>query len=206
VARKHPELAWTVVGLLDSVRVNSQVVKLLSEFLDKPPAGLRSTGEVQGFLRSRLEQMLGRTFADDAQRRRWVAKHADHLVYDPARLHFELDASAYAGGWLPTRPKPGPELAVSLAYERLLKALHCRQDAVVRSLVGPEVKLVHGGGKVDTRPALDVDAFSDPLFNHRAITIRNDGGGRWLVRSAQAYFHFAGKELRCVKAGMKPIE
>ncbi len=206
VARKHPDLAWAAVGLLDSVRVNSEVVKLFSEFLDTPPAGLRSTGEVQGFLRSRLEQMLGRTFTSAEERRRWMAKHADHLVYDPARFRFEVDASAYAGGWLPTKPKPGPEQAVSLAYERLLKALHCRQDAVVRALVGPEVKLVHGGAKVDTRPELDLDAFSDPLFNHRAFTIRNDGPGRWLVRSAAAYFHFAGAKLRCVKAGMKPIK
>ena len=206
VARKHPELAWEAVGLLDSIRVNSQLVRLFSEFLDAPPEGLKSTGEVQGFLRSRLEQMLGRSFKNDEQRRRWVKNNSKNLVYDPARFRFELKPEAYRGGWLPTKVNGGPEKAVSLAYERLLKALHCRQEKALRSLVGPGVALVHGGGKKDTRPELDLDAFGDPLFNHRALLIRKDGQGRWLVRAGDAYFHFAGKDLKCVKAGMKPME
>ena len=206
VARSHPELAWEVVHLLDTIRTNSEVVRLFSEFLDSPPEGLKSTGEVQGFLRSRLEQMLGRSFKSDEERRRWIAKNSQHLVYDPARFRFGLDAGAYKGGWLPTLPKAGPEQKVSLAYERLIKALHTRQEKVVRDLLGPEVKLVHGQGKMETRPELDLDAFADPIFNHRVLFIRKEGSDRWLLRAGDAYFHFAGPEPKCVRAGMKPID
>lgn len=55
--------------------------------------------------------------------------------------------------------------------------------------------------------ALVVELFSQFLDKrHRALSVRDEGKGRWLVRTGDAYFFFAGTPLRCVKAGMKPIE
>ncbi len=208
VARKHPELAWTAVHLLDLVRTDRQVVKVFSEFLDSPPEGLRSTGEAQGFLSSRLEDMLGRTFKDGAERRAWVRENADYLAYEPAAFRFSIDQEAKRKKQ-PMLHYPyaaSPHAAVDLAYHRLVLALHLDQAEAWKSMLGPEVKVIRGGGRQDTTPALDLDAFRDPPMNHRAITVRDEGRGRWLVRAGDAYFFFEGEPPTCVKAGMKPIE
>jgi hypothetical protein len=208
VARKHPELAWEAVGLLDLIRTDSQVVIAFSEFLDSPPEGLKSTGEVQGFLGSRLEDMLGRTFKDSAERRAWVKENGPYLAYEPATFRFSIDLEAMVKKQIMLHYPyaASPHAAVDLAYNQLVLALHLDQPEALRTMLGPEVKVTRGGGKHDTTPELDLDAFQDPPSNHRAITFRDEGQGRWLVRSAQGYFFFEGEKPVCVKAGLKPIE
>lgn len=73
-------------------------------------------------------------------------------------------------------------------------------------MLGPDVKLVGGGRKTEYRPKIDLDAFVDPPLNYRAMLVRNEGKGRWLVRTGFANFFFDGSQPHCVKAGMKPIQ
>lgn len=208
--RSEPRLLWTGIGVLDLVRTDALVVELFSELLDKLPGGLANTGEIRGFLGSRLGDMLGRTFQTDAERRAFVADSARYLVFDPLTLRFQLDEEARRKKqpMLHYPYAPSAHAEVDLAFWRLLLALHLGQTAAVESLCtpGPELKLVHGGGKIDTRPELDLDAFAAPPHSHRALSVRDEGKGRWLVRTAATYFFFAGSPARCVKAGMKPIE
>jgi hypothetical protein len=210
VAKKHPELAWTAVHLLDLIRTDNSVVKTFSQFLDAPPDGLKSTGEAQGFLSSRLEDMVGRKFKDEKERRDWVKENADYLAYDPARFHFVLDQEAKNKKQIMLHYPfaPSDHLDLDLAYGRLILALHLGQQEALKTMVGPEVQIVRKGGKIDTTPELDLDAFADPPINHRAILFRDEGAGRWLVRSNDAYFFFegSGAKLLCVKAGLKPVE
>lgn len=208
VAKEHPKLAWTAVHLLDALRTDASVVRAFSAFLDKPPEGLRSTGEVQGFLSSRLEDMVGQEFATSDDRRRWVAANAAYLEFLPAEQRFRVRTAARdkKEPLIPTPAAEGPSAAAERAFHTLLMALHSGYEPAVKALVGPDVKLVRTGGKVETTPALDLDAFADPPRNHRAFSVfkRDDG---WLVRTGDAYLVFAGEpEPRCVKAGMKPIE
>lgn len=210
LARTDSRLQWTSIGLLDLVRTDALVVQTFSALIDGspggPPGGLKDSGEVRGFLQSRLEDMLGRTFKTEAERRTFVAQNARYLVFDPATLRFIVDEEARAKKqpMLHYPYAPSPHAAVDLAFWRLVQALHLGQAQVVESLIGPAVRLVRGGGKIDTRPELDMDAFSDPPHNHRALSIRDEGSGRWLLRTGSAYLFFEGG--RCVKAGMKPIE
>lgn len=208
LARSEPRLLWTCVHLLDLVRTDAAVVRVFSELLDAQPAGIKDTGELRGFLSSRLADMLGRTFQTDAERRTFVAQSLPYLVFDPATLRFQLDEEA--------RKKKQPMLhypyaptahaAASLSFWRLLMALHLSQTPVIEAMIGPAVKLVHGSHKVDTRPELDLDAFADPPQNHRVLSVRDEGAGRWLLRTGDAYWFFEGSPPKCVKAGMKPIE
>lgn len=210
LARTQPALLWTCVGLLDLIRTDALVVEVFSLLLDEGPGprsgGLTDSGELRGFLGSRLEDMLGRSFKTDAERRAFIAQNARYLVFDPAALRFVLDAEALRKkqAMLHYPYAPSAHAAADLAFWRLLQALHLGQSKVAESLIGPDVKLVHGGGKPETRPELDLDAFTGPPHNHRALSVRDEGGGRWLIRTANAYFFFAGD--RCVKAGMKPID
>lgn len=206
LARTEPKLLWTCVGILDLVRTDALVVETFSGLLDGLPGGLKDSGEVRGFLGSRLEDMLGRTFKTDAERRMFVAQNARYLVFDSATLRFVLDEEARTRKqpMLHYPYAPSAHAAVDLVFWRLLQALHLGQTQVIESLIGPEVKLVHNNRVPDTHPELDLDAFADPPHNHRALTIRDEGNGRWLVRTADAYFFFAGD--KCIKAGMKPIE
>jgi hypothetical protein len=208
VVKKHPELAWEAVGLLDLIRTDNQVVIAFSEFLDSPPDGLRSTGEVQGFLGSRLEDMLGRTFKDSAERRAWVKENGPYLAYEPAVFRFSIDPEARAKGQIMLHYPyaASPHAAVDLAYNQLVLALHLDQQETLKRMLGPEVKLTRGGGQHDTVAELDLDMFKDPPFNHRAFSFRDEGNGRWLVRAGDAYYFFEGEQPICVKAGMKPIE
>ncbi len=206
LARTEPKLLWTSVGLLDLVRTDALVVETFSGLLDGLPGGLKDSGEIRGFLGSRLEDMLGRTFKTDAERRAFVAQNARYLVFDPATMRFVIDEEARARKqpMLHYPYAPSAHAAVDLAFWRLLQALHLGQTEVIQSVIGPEVKLVHRRPGVDTHPELDLDGFADPPHNHRALTVRDEGDGRWLVRTADAYFFFAGD--KCIKAGMKPIE
>lgn len=206
LARTEPKLLWTSVGLLDLVRTDALVVETFSGLLDGLPGGLKDSGEIRGFLGSRLEDMLGRTFKTDAERRAFVAQNARYLVFDPATMRFVIDEEARARKqpMLHYPYAPSAHAAVDLAFWRLLQALHLGQTEVIQAVIGPEVKLVHRRPGVDTHPELDLDAFADPPHNHRALTVRDEGDGRWLVRTADAYFFFAGD--KCIKAGMKPIE
>jgi len=208
IAKTDPQLLWTCVNLLDLIRTSYEVVEVFSSLLDRLPGGLKDTGELRGFLSSRLEDMLGRTFKSAEERRAFVAENAKYLSFDPAKLRFVVDEEG--------RRKKQPMLhypyaksdhaAVDLAFFWLLMALHLGQTKVVESMIGPEVKLVREGGKQHTRPELDIDAFADPPLNHRAMSFRDEGKGRFLVRTANAYLFFEGEPLRCVKAGLKPIE
>jgi hypothetical protein len=206
LARTDSRLQWTSIGLLDLVRTDALVVETFSALLDGLPGGLNGSGEVRGFVRSRLEDMLGRTFPSDVERRTFVAQNARYLVFEPATLRFVIDEEArkkkQAMRHYPYAPSS--HAAVDLAFWRLLLALHLGQTQAVESMLGPGVRLVRGGGKLEVRPELDLDAFSDPPHNHRALTVRDEGSGRWLVRTGSAYFFFEGG--RCVQAGMKPIE
>ncbi|HOX47172.1 MAG TPA: hypothetical protein PK668_26495 [Myxococcota bacterium] len=208
VARKYPALAWEAVHLLDLIRTDRHVVEVFSEFLDSPPEGLRSTGEVQGFLGSRLEDMLGRRFRDSAERRAWVKENGPYLAYEPATFRFSIDQEARAKGQLMLHYPfaASPHAAVDLAYNQLVLALHLDQREALARLLGPEVKLARGGGRRDTVPELDLDRFKDPPANHRAVSFRDEGHGRWLVRANDAYYFFEGERPICVEAGMKPIE
>lgn len=206
LARTDSRLQWTSIGLLDLVRTDALVVETFSALLDGLPGGLNGSGEVRGFVRSRLEDMLGRTFPSDAERRTFVAQNARYLIFDPATLRFVIDEEARKKKQAMLRYPyaPSSHAGVDLAFWRLLLALHLGQTQAVESMIGPGVRLVRGGGKLEVRPELDLDAFSDPPHNHRALTVRDEGSGRWLVRTGSAYFFFAGG--RCVQAGMKPIE
>jgi hypothetical protein len=208
LARTEPRLLWTCVGILDLVRTDAHVVETFSAFMDGLPGGLADTGEIRGFLGARLEDMLGRTFPTPAARRAWVKEHARWLVFDAARLRFVVDEEARRKNqpMLHYPYAPGPHQAVGVAFWRLLLALHLGQVKAVEAMLGPQVKLVRGGGRVDTRPELDLDAFAGPPHNHRALLLRDEGQGRWLVRTGAAYLFFEGDPPRCVKAGMKPIE
>lgn len=208
VARKHDQLAWTAVHVLDAIRTDAHVLRLFSEFLDKPPAGLKSTGEVAGFLSSRLADMLppGVALDTDEARRRWLKAHSDFLVYEPAELRFYLDKDAMKTKrfLIPTPQRKAAHAKASAAYGRLLAALHVGHLAAAQRLAGPRCPVVKKGGRTETAPELDIDAFSGPMRNHRALTLRHEGGARWLVRSGAAYFFFDGDQ--CTKAGMKPID
>lgn len=208
LARTEPRLLWTCVNLLDLIRTSFDVVQTFSALLDGLPGGLADTGELRGFISSRLEDMLGRTFKTPAERRAFVSEDAVYLSFDPTTLRFVVDEEGRAKkqAMLHYPYAKSAHAAVDLAFFRLLMALHLEQTKVVESMVGPEVKLVHGGRQSHTRPELDLDAFSDPPHNHRALTIRDEGKGRFLVRTGDAYFFFEGEPVRCVKAGMKPIE
>ncbi|MFO0575725.1 MAG: hypothetical protein U1A78_17145 [Polyangia bacterium] len=210
VARTEPRLLWTAIGLLDLVRTDALVVELFSQLLDKLPGELADTGEIRGFLGSRLADMLGRTFKTDAERRAFVADNARYLAFEPLTLRFQLDEEARKKRqpMLHYPYAPSAHADVDLAFFRLLLALHLQQSAVIEALCppGPELRLVHGGGRLATRPELDLDAFSDAPSGHRALSVRDEGKGHWLVRTGDAYFFFAGTPPRCVKAGMKPIE
>jgi|GEM_PF-1872616 len=207
VARRHPKLAWTAVHLLDALRTDASVVRAFSAFLDAPPEGLRSTGEVAGFLSSRLEDMVGERFASSDARRRWVAKNGARLEFQPAQMRFRVVTDpAVTGPLVPTPPAPSPSLDAERAFHTLLMALHSGYRPAVEALVGDGVEVANLGGKVETTPRLDVDAFADSPRNHRAMSIakRKDG---WLVRTGDAYFVFeVAAPQRCVRAGMKPIE
>lgn len=206
LARTDSRLQWTSIGLLDLVRTDALVVETFSALLDGLPSGIKDSGEVRGFVHSRLEDMLGRTFKSDAERRAFVTQNARYLVFDPATLRFVIDEEARQKkqAMLHYPYAPCPHAAVDLAFWRLLLALHLGQTQAVESMIGPAVRLVHGGGKQEVRPELDLDAFSDPPHNHRALTVRDEGSGRWLVRTSRAYLFFEGG--RCVRAGMKPID
>lgn len=208
LVRSEPRLLWTCVHLLDLVRTDAIVVRVFSDLLDARQADTKDSGELRGFLGSQLQDMLGRTFQNDAERRAFVTQNAPYLVFDPATLRFQIDEEA--------RKKKQPMLhypyaptahaGASLAFWRLLVALHLAQTPEIEAMIGPAVKLVHGGRKVETRPELDLDAFSDPPQNHRVLSVRDEGNGRWLLRTGDAYWFFEGNPPRCVKAGMKPIE
>lgn len=208
LAKEHPQLAWTAVHLLDAVRTDAAVVRAFSGFLDAPPEGLRSTGEVAGFLSSRLEDMTGQDFATSDDRRRWVAANAAYLEFLPAEQRFRVRTAARdkKQALIPTPAAEGPSAAAERAFHKLLMALHSGYEPAVKALVGPDVKLVRAGGRVETTPALDLDAFADAPRNHRAFSVvRRDAG--WLVRTGDAWLVFAGDpEPRCVSAGMKPID
>lgn len=210
LARTEPRLLWTAIGLLDLVRTDALVVELFSQLLDKLPGDVGDTGEIRGFLGSRLADMLGRTFKTDAERRAFVAENARYLVFDPLSLRFQIDEEARKKRqpMLHYPYAPSAHADVDAAFFRLLLALHLQQAAAIEALCapGPELRLVHGGGKLEVRPELDLDAFSDTPSRHRALSVRDEGKGRWLVRTGDAYFFFAGTPPRCVKAGMKPIE
>lgn len=208
LARKEPRLLWTCINLLDLVRTDAAVVQVFSELLDALPAGLKDSGEVRGFLDSRLADMLGRTFKTDAERRAFVATSARYLVFDPATLRFVIDEEARkkAQPMLHYPYAPTAHAAASLSFWRLLLALHLSQTPQIEAMIGPLVKLVHGGHKIETRPELDLDAFADPPQNHRVLSVRDEGNGRWLLRTGDAYWFFEGSPPKCVKAGMKPIE
>ncbi|TNF25198.1 MAG: hypothetical protein EP329_23555 [Deltaproteobacteria bacterium] len=208
VVREAPELAWTAVHLLDAVRTDASVVRAFSAFLDHAPAGLASTGEVQGFLSSRLEDMVDQRFASDDARRAWVAKHVDYLEFLPAKQRFRVRAAALKAKTplIPTPAAEAPSAAAERAFHLLLMALHSGYRPAVEAQVGPDVKVASLGGRVETTPQLDLDAFADSPMNHRAFSVAKREGG-WLVRTGDAYFHFSGEpEPRCVRAGMKPIE
>ena len=206
VAQSNPKLLWTCVGILDLVRTDHHVVETFSKFMDKLPGGLKDTGEIRGFLGSRLEDMLGRSFKTDGERRAFVKENALWLTFDPASLRFVVDEQARKKNqpWLHYPYAPGPHQAVDLAFWRLLLAMHLGQTKTVESMLGPDVKLARGGGKAETRPELDLDAFAGPPENQRALLVRDEGNGRWLVGTASAYFFFEGDPLKCVKAEMKP--
>lgn len=208
VAKEQPTLAWTAVHLLDALRTDAAVVRAFSRFLDAPPAGLQSTGEVAGFLTSRLEDMLDHHFSSPGDRRRWVAANAAYLEFLPAAQRFRVRTAARdrAVPLTPTPAAEGPSAGAERAFHKLLMALHSGYRPATDALVGAAVKLVRAGGKLETTPALDLDAFADPPRNHRALSVtRRDDG--WLVRTGGAWFVFAGEpEPRCVSAGMKPID
>jgi hypothetical protein len=208
ICRTEPRLLWTCVNLLDLIRTDALVVEVFSGLLDGFPGGFKDTGEVRGFVGSRLEDMLGRTFKSDAERRTFVAENARYLVFDPASLRFVLDEEARKRKqvMLHYPYAPSAHAAVDVVFWRLLLALHLGNQQAVESMIGPEVKLVRGGRKTETRPELDLDAFADSPHKHRALLVRDDGKGRWLFRTTHTYFFFEGSPPRCVKAGMKPIE
>ena len=141
---------------------------------------------------------------EDQLRPIWLDAHAgDEAAY---RRALALIADRLRGYFARRMGGLSPDVE-DLVQETLL-ALHLQQAAAIEALctVGPELRLVHGGGKIATRPELDLDAFSDAPTLHRAMSVRDEGKGRWLVRTGDAYFFFAGTSPRCVKAGMKPIK
>lgn len=208
LARTEPRLVWTCVNLLDLIRTSFDVVQTFSALLDGLPGGLADTGEMRGFISSRLEDMLGKTFKTPAERRAFVSENAVYLSFDPATLRFVVDEEGRAKkqGMLHYPYAKSAHAAADLAFFRLLMALHLQQTKVVESMIGPDVKLVHGGRKEHTRPELDLDAFADPPINHRVLSFRDEGNGRYLLRTGDAYLFFEGEPMRLVKAGMKPIQ
>lgn len=51
-----------------------------------PLSRINDSGEVRGFVLSRLEDMLGRAVPSDAEHRIFVDQNARHLVFDPTNL------------------------------------------------------------------------------------------------------------------------
>lgn len=149
-----------------------------------------------------------RTSTRSTSPRAFVDQNAPYLVFDPATLRFQVDEEAKKKQqpMLHHPYSPTAHAAASLSFWRFLMALHLSQTSVIEAMIGPGVKLVRGGRKVDTRPELDLDAFADPPQNHRVLSVRDEGNGRWLLRTGDAYWFFEGNPPKCVKAGMKPIE
>ena len=208
LAKKEPALLWTCVNLLDLIRTDYHVVEVFSQFLDQLPGGLADSGELRGFLSSRLEDMTGRKFFTAKERRAWVQQNAIHLRFAPATFRFVIDEEAKKKRkfMLHYPYAPSEHAAAELTYWKLVVALHLAQIDAVRTLIGREVKLVRDGRRLHTRPELDVDAFAGPVTEQRALTVRREGPNRWLVRSAHAYFTLEGDPARCVKAGLKPMD
>jgi hypothetical protein len=209
VAAKQPKLAWEAVRMLDLIRTDAEVPRQLSGFLDALPPGLRKVPGARASLQSRLEDMLGRRFANGAERATWLKANADYLRYDPARFRYVVDEGARTRRQplVPTPQAATGREAIDSAYARLILALHLGNVEIVRSLVGPRVRLERKQNRVSTFPGIDLDAFYGPAAAHRVQVVRLDGA-RWLYRSNAAYFRFevsSGKVL-CVDAGFKPIE
>lgn len=209
VAAKEPRLAWEAVRMLDLIRSDAEVPRRFSSFLDALPPGLRKVPGARASLQSRLEDMLGRRFASAAERAAWIKANADFLRYDPARFRYAVDERARARRrvLVPTPQEATGREAIDLTYAKLILALHLGNVEIVRSLVGPRVRLERKQNREDTFSGIDLDAFHGPPAAHRAQAIRAEGS-RWLYRSSAAFFRLevdAGKVL-CVEAGLKPIK
>jgi hypothetical protein len=207
LARKHPELTWPIAHLLDVIRSDAEVVRIFSELLDSPSPGERLRKEIRGFLGSSIDDMLGVHLSTREERRAWIASNASYLVYDPAQFRFLVDEEARRRRrpLVPTPQRGTAHQAVDRAYGRLILALHLGNLEIVRAMVGPQVQLIRKQGRVDRIPALDLDAFTGPPSTHRALFFQKEGG-RWIVRSARAYFWFLEAKPLCVEAGLKPVE
>lgn len=82
------------VSMLDLLLTDAKVVEVFSSFLDGVPNQPNDTGEVRGFVASRLQDMLGRSFKTDAERRSVVADNTRYLAFDSATLRFVVDEEA----------------------------------------------------------------------------------------------------------------
>ncbi|MFZ5785764.1 MAG: hypothetical protein ACOY3Y_04910 [Acidobacteriota bacterium] len=209
LATRQPKLAWEAVRMMDSIRTDAEVPRRFSSFLDALPAGLRKVPGARASLQSRLEDMLGRRFASGTERAGWIKANADYLRYDPARFRYVVDEGARARRQ-PLVPTPQAQTgreAIDLGYAKLILALHLGNVEIVRSLVGPRVRLERKQNREDTFPGIDLDAFHGPPAGHRAQAVRAEGS-RWLYRSSAAYFRLelVGGKVLCVEAGFKPIK